>query len=245
MRILTIDIETTPNLAHAWRLWDENIGLEQLLEPTEILCWAAKWYGKSKVEFSSEFHDGREAMIQQAWDLLDDADVVLHYNGRRFDVPHLNREFLSLGFDPPAPFQQIDLLETVKRQFKFPSNRLAYVSKALGLGGKVSHEGHALWIGCMAGETAAWERMRRYNIGDVKLTEQLYDRLLPWIQRHPSHGAMSGKDVCPACGSDDLQHRGHSYTRIGSYQRYQCNACGKWSRATRRSSHTKITEVAC
>lgn len=242
MRILAIDIETRPNLGYVWGLWDQNIGLPQLVESKEMMCWAAKWVGQPGVEFRSTHHDGQRQMIERAWELLDDADAVMHYNGRKFDVPHLNREFLRLGLTPPAPFKQIDLMRVVKKEFAFPSNKLAYVSKQLDLEGKVEHEGFDLWIKCMAGDDDAWDRMRKYNEQDVVLLEEAYAKLRPWISSHPSHGAMTGQDVCPNCGSHNLQSRGLAYLRTGSYPRFICGGCGKWSRGSKRVNGTGIVE---
>lgn len=244
MRRLTIDIETRPNLAHVWSLWDQNVGLSQLLEPVDILSFAAKWYGQKSVIFKSTFHDGKEELVATAYDLLNEADAVIHYNGKRFDTPHLNRTFLESGFAPPAPFKEIDLLETVKRKFKFPSNKLAYVLEALDIGAKLKHEGHELWVKCLNDDEKAWRTMKAYNIRDVRETEKLYDYLLPWIVGHPSFGAETGTDVCPTCGSPDLVREGYAYTATGKFQRFSCAGCGHWSRATRRTEGTHITNVA-
>lgn len=243
MKILTLDIETSPNLAHVWGLWKQDIRGPQLLESTEMLCFAAKWLGSKSVLFASQFTEGRGSMVRAAHDLLSEADALITYNGKRFDTPHLNREFVQLGLKPPSPFKQIDLIDTVKSKFKFPSNSLAYVLKTLGLGGKLSHTGHQLWIDCLAGDAKAWKLMERYNKQDVIRTEQLYKYLLPWINGHPSFGAETGNDVCPNCGSDNLHRQGFTYTPTGRYQRYVCE-CGRWSRATRRDQGTQIAGVA-
>lgn len=237
-RILTIDIETSPNLADVWGLWNQNIGISQLRQSTRVLCFAAKWHHEKQVIFKSEFHDGYSAMVQAAWDLLDEADVLVHYNGNSFDVPHLKREFVLAGLTPPAPFDNIDLLRKVKKEFKFPSNKLDYVAMQILGKRKVKHEGHELWTKCLAGDEKAWARMRRYNIQDVRLTERLYDAILPWIGGHPHVGLYRDPSVnsCSNCGSDDLKPRGLAYTKISAYQRYRCEGCGKWSRGARREA---------
>jgi DNA polymerase elongation subunit (family B) len=241
MKILALDIETRPNLAYVWGIWQQNIGLNQLVESVDVICWVAKWVGDPQIEFRSVYHDGRETMVRRAWALLDEADVVLHYNGIKFDVPHLNREFVQLGLTPPSPYKQIDLLTTAKREFKFPSNKLAYVSEALGLEGKVEHEGFSLWTKCMNGDESAWENMRQYNIRDVILLEQLYEKLRPWVRSHPNAAALTGRDVaCPACGSTNQQARGYSVLQTGRYQRFQCSDCGKWSRGTERVEKVSV-----
>ena len=109
-KILTLDCETSPNIADVWGLWQQNVSLNQLRESTRMISFAAKWLGKPRVEFYSEFHNGRVEMIHRAHEMCNEADVMIHYNGRTFDVPHLNREFIENGFAPPSPFQQIDLL---------------------------------------------------------------------------------------------------------------------------------------
>jgi uncharacterized protein YprB with RNaseH-like and TPR domain len=103
-------------------------------------------------------------------------------------VPHLNREFVLAGLEPPAPYQQIDLLTAVRKQFKFPSNKLEYVLTTLGLAGKKKHEGHELWIKCMANDPKAWRTMTAYNKRDVRALEDLYYRIKPWIPNPSERG---------------------------------------------------------
>lgn len=235
MKILTLDIETSPCLAHVWGIWQQNVGLTQLLDVTEVLCWAAKWYGEDKVLFQSSYRDGKLNMIDSIWDLLDEADAVVHYNGMKFDVPHLNREFLEMNMSPPSPFKQIDLLKTAKSQFRFPSNKLDYIVGTLGIGHKIKHAGHQLWLDCMAGEQEAWDKMEEYNREDVVLTEKLYNRFLPWIKGHPNV-ALFEEDAtielqCPRCGgTEDIIKQGYAYTGVSKYQQYQCKDCNAWFR---------------
>jgi hypothetical protein len=216
----------------AWGLWNQNIGISQIRDATRMIAFAAKWYGEKPVSFFSEFHDGRDEMASAAHELLEAADVVVHFNGTTFDIPHMNREFAVRGWLPPAPYQQVDLLRVVKKNFRFPSNKLQYVSTALGLEGKAQHEGHNLWVRCLAGDAAAWREMKRYNKQDVVVTEKLYDKLLPWIGNHPHRGLYDGTDglACNRCGSQDLRPRGFSYTAVSRFQRYRCDDCGGWMR---------------
>lgn len=232
-KILTLDIETSPHLADVWGLFKQNVGINQLKDSTRVIAFAAKWYGKKPVEFRSEHHDGHEAMVRRAHEMLSDADIVVHYNGTSFDLPHLRREFLKLNMAPPPPVLEIDLLRVAKGRFRFASNKLDYVAQYLGIGGKVKHEGHDLWIKCMAGDPKAWGRMARYNKQDVVLTEQLYDRLKPWIKTHPPLNLFAEDEIdgCPKCGSDDVIRQGFAYTSVSRYQRYQCKGCGSWLRS--------------
>ena len=232
MRLLVLDIETRPNLAYVWGLWNQNVNIQLIKEEASMLCWAAKWVGKHKVTFRSVHSDGKEDMLQDLWGMLNEADAVIHFNGKRFDIPHINREFFEAEMDPPSPYKQIDLLATARKRFKFPSNKLEFIVNTIGIGEKLKHEGFDLWVRCMAGEESAWKLMRQYNIHDVALTELLYERLKPWLYNVPSFAAYAQKRICPACGSESLQSRGFAYTQQSKYRRYQCTDCGKWSRDT-------------
>lgn len=244
-KMLFMDIETSPNLAYVWRLFNQNVSLSQLVEATQMISFAAKWRGSKRVHFYSDFHNDHPTMVQALFDMLDEADIVVHYNGRTFDVPHANREFLLNGPGvPPSPFQQIDLLQTVRKRFRMASNKLDHITQQLGQAGKVRHTGFDLWRDCMAGDPKAWALMRRYNKGDVTELEELYDGLLPWIMHHPNMSMYSpridldpdtGKpmvvDVCERCPDGGrLQRRGYAYTKASKFRRYQCQECGGWSR---------------
>jgi DNA polymerase elongation subunit (family B) len=229
MKILLLDIETAPNTAYVWGLFKQNISISQVVDSSEMLCWAAKWYGDHNVMFKSILH-GKKKMLTHIHKLLDEADVVVHYNGSRFDIPTLNKEFLEAGMMPPAPYLQVDLLRTARQQFRFPSNKLDYVGRALGEGKKHTHEGFELWVKCMKKDKDAWTRMEQYNVQDVLLLEKVYNRFLPWIKSHPNVGTHTERShVCPTCGSHAVQSRGYKVTTTGKYRRYSCNDCGSWS----------------
>ena len=241
MRILALDIETAPNKVYTWGLWRQNIAINQIEKSGYTLCWAAKWLNDPKMKFASLHKDGKEKMLMEIYQLINEADVVIHFNGVKFDMPILQQEFMLMGWSPPSPVLQIDLYQVVKKQFRFVSNKLEYVAKHLGLGGKVKHRGMELWLECMAGDDTAWKEMEKYNRRDVVLLEKLYRRLLPWIPNHPNHGLFVDSEVkvCSNCGSDDLQKRGFYYTSTMRYQRYRCNSCGSW----KKDRHNNLTKA--
>ena len=246
MNILLIDIETRPSLAYVWSLWDDRVPLDRLIEEGEMICFAAKWLDDPVVHFKSTFHNGKPAMLRHAWDMFDRADAVMHYNGTRFDIPHLCREFVQAKMLPPSPYKQIDLLNTVKRRFRFVSNKLAHVAPALGLDGKVENGGFQLWLDCMAGNKKAWATMREYNVRDVTLLEELYHVLQPWILGHPHRGLYDGLDegCCPSCGSDSTIRKGYAHTPTSTFQQYLCKDCGRWFRGTKSIERVGTRDVA-
>jgi len=235
MKVLFIDIETAPNQAYVWGMFDQNISASQMEASSYILCWAAKWHGNRKMHFASSEKQPARKMLKGIHKLLDEADVVVHYNGLKFDIPTLNKEFIKNGFAPPSPYKQLDLLQVCRRAFRFESNKLSYVSDALQIGAKVKHEGFELWVKCMKGDPKAWKRMGRYNRGDVTLLEKLYHRLRPWIKMHPNHNAYHDALCCPKCGSEKVQRRGYQVAATRTYFRYQCQVCAAWFRGNKQA----------
>lgn len=238
MKIAAWDIELTPLTTYSWTLWPNFIPIQQLVKPQEMLCFGFRWLGQKKVTFKSLHHHGKQEMLETLWNLLNEADALVSWNGAGFDSKHVRREFLENGFPPPSPWEEIDLMKTAKQQFKFPSNKLDYVSQALGVGQKVQHTGFQLWIDCMAGDTKAWNLMRKYQRQDVNLLVDLYEKLQPWIKSHPNRALTAGDPtVCPNCGGTNLIRRGEAYTKTYKYLRFQCSpkagGCGKWLRGAR------------
>jgi len=191
MKILLLDIETTPMQVYTWGLWDQNIGINQIIKSTEMMCFGAKWLGQKSVTFKSAHHDGKKAMLEELHKLMEEADVLVGWNSASFDHKHINREFLENSMLPPSPTKDLDLMTVTKANFQFPSNKLDYVAQKLGVGSKVKHSGFELWIKCMEGDDKAWREMKKYQIQDVQLLDSLYDILLPWF---PGSGSVTSKE---------------------------------------------------
>ncbi len=256
MKVLEIDIETKPHKGYFFGLFKQNIGIDMVEEPTQIICFDARWQHQTKHMYYSieDSSVGFDAMIEKLWDLLDEADVVIHYNGKRFDVPHINRELLEAGYLPPSPYQQIDLYQIVKLTFRFMSNKFDHVVQRLFDMRKLDNGGFKLWTGCMSGDKASWKIMKTYNKHDVGLLRPTYLRLQPWITSHPNRGlyvADSSKPVCPNCGAvDSMRIKAYrpaepgintAKTRVNVFPQYLCDpervdkksdryGCGKYSR---------------
>lgn len=189
MKILLLDCETSPNIATVWGIYEQNIAINQLLESSYLLCWAAKWLGTKEIMWERSLGrrgERRLAMLRKIHRLLDDADAVIHFNGKRFDMGVLQKEFLLHGFDQPSPYHQLDLYQVVKSKFRFTSSKLDYICQQLDLGQKTRHQGHELWLSCMEDNKKAWQTMKRYNMNDVRIMERLFVRLKPWIQTYPN-----------------------------------------------------------
>ena len=60
LKLLTLDLETSPNIGHIWSLWKQNVSLNQLVQSGSVISFAAKWHDSKKVLFYSDFHDGHD-----------------------------------------------------------------------------------------------------------------------------------------------------------------------------------------
>lgn len=248
-KVLTIDIETSPHLCYSFQTRNTTIYPGQILEPTRMLSFAAKWEHKPQVMFESEFDFGgpenyadpalRGAfhgyMVERAFELLDEADVVVGYNSDHFDLRHLRREFRLAGLGQPSPFATIDLYKIIKHDEEWLSHKLSYITERYRLTGKMSNDGFPLWIGCLAGDPKMWRQMRRYNKRDVVTTEELkqaaHDLItMPALALYDDEPL--GEGMCPICRLPG-QRRGFAYTKTRRYPRYYCVADRKWYRGNR------------
>lgn len=250
-RILLIDLETFPNVAYVWGAYEQNA--IEMRDDWYILSAAWKWFGTRPI-FAKGLCDYRgykggpsteRALLKDIHALMDEADIIVAHNGVDFDVKVANARFIVHGFAPPSPYKVVDTKRAIKQVARFSSNRLDWLCKQLGLGRKIEHEGFPLWKGCAAGDATAWRKMLRYNRHDVRLLEELYRTVAPWI-RQPNAALYSGDERCvnPACGSTDIQVFPKLYPAITRmYRRIQCRKCGKWARATVSERRPKAVVV--
>src|SRR5574337_1268832 len=94
-KLLTIDIETLPITASTWGLFDQNIGLSMIQDDWAMLSFAAKWYGKRKTFYddtraAASIRDDKD-IVAQLVALLDEADVVIGHNIKKFNIRKIGR----------------------------------------------------------------------------------------------------------------------------------------------------------
>ncbi len=247
-RILTLDIETAPIESYHWGLWDQNIGLDQIVVEWSILSFSAKWLGEPGVIYKDTGGRGinkirdDKSLLASLWLLLDEADIIIAQNGKAFDVKKINARMIINGFKPYSPIKIIDTMLASKRHFSFTSNKLKWLSGHLTDAKKSEHKnfpGFELWSECLKDNPKAWAEMKKYNCIDTVATEQLYLKLRPWIEGHPNVAAYSSLEeiACPKCASTNVQKRGKAFTQTGEYHRFQCKDCGGWARS-RYSTNT-------
>lgn len=226
-RLLVVDIETAPAQSYHWGMFKQNIGINQVIKPGYILCWAAKWLGEPEIITMSLWEHGQYNMLKSLRDLIHEADAIITKNGIRFDLPTINNELALLNIHPPAPTTHIDLEPIVRKNFRFLSNKLDFIAQYLGVGAKVKHEGFELWEKVINGDPIAQRKMLRYNKGDVRITERVYKKIRAFIPNHP-HMGFTPKKQCGACGSHHVHVSKWRRTKAMRIQQLHCQTCGSY-----------------
>ena len=241
-KVLIMDVETAPIIGYVWKMYDNNLSPNMIKQDWHLLSWAAKWLGDPPEK--TMYMDQRKAknieddkrILKGMWKLMDEADILITQNGVSFDTKKLNARFILNGMQPPSHYRNIDTLKIARRNFKFTSNKLEYMTDQLCTKYKKlkhsKYSGFELWKECLAGNAEAWDEMEKYNKYDVLSLEELYQKLIPWDGSIDFNVYNDSEDYVCKCGSTEFKKRGFFYTNTGKFQQYSCKSCGHLSRSS-------------
>ena len=225
------DIETSPNVVLSWRIgYKINIDHDNLLKERAVICIGWKWEGDDEIHaltWDKEQDDA--AMLAKFLKVANTADELVAHNGDGFDLPWFKTRCIFHGLPTFPAYKTVDTLQWARRKFYFNSNRLDYIAKFLGLGGKIKTE-FGLWKKIvLAKDAGALRTMVDYCKRDVGLLEQVYAKIAPHVP-HKTHAAVSmggDKWQCPRCGSDHVKVNLTRVTAAGTvFKQMQCRKCG-------------------
>jgi len=237
MNTLYFDIENSPILGHSWGMYEQN--LLDVVKDNELLCFAYKQNDGDVIVLSRRLYTERQ-LAKKLHALFNWADTIIGHNGDSFDIKMANQYFIKYGLTAPSPYKSIDTKKLAKKYFRFSQNKLDYLGRFL-FGKRKIPTNYDLWVRCMAGEEQALLEMEEYNVQDVVLLYDVYQKLKGWHTGHPNHNLYNGTSHnCPVCGGK-TQRRGYGYTRTQKYQRYQCmGECKGWSTGERVPLEAKV-----
>lgn len=233
-KILFFDIETTPMVSYTWGRWQQNVSLEQTIQESYMLCWSASWMGSDEVFGDSLTPDEAIAgddnrIIKSLWKNVDEADILVAYNGVDFDVKKINGMFFTHGLNPPTPYKVVDPCRVARAKFGFSSNKMDALAKYLRIPVKMGTD-FSLWKACMNGSKKALDYMFEYNKKDVEILKQIYLKMLPYITNHPNVcNYIDSSMSCTHCGEThnfEKIDNHYYYTDVNKYQIYRCLTCG-------------------
>lgn len=252
-KTLIYDLEVSGSLGWAYGQWQTNmIKVEQ---PPILLALSWKWLGDKKVkgvtlrDFKQASNYDDSGIVHKLWGLLDECNIAVAYNGKKFDNKMANTFFIRHHLEPVSPYLEFDPLQVARRYFKFDNNKLDYLGKLLLGEGKTEVTYGDCWDKLLHGAVKEQKKyaglMKRYCDQDVKLLEDIYYKLLPWSNNHPNMALCAGVDyVCPRCGKDS-KFKVKAYRRTGvqiTAIQFQCKNCKGY--VTRPLSKEERIELA-
>lgn len=256
-KVLILDIETQRAVVETFSIFRPFIHIDRVLVPTRVLCFAGKWRGDDDVIFKSAWMDNDDdaylKMMTSAFNLLNAADILVTWNGDRFDVQWLESEFGRLGLGRPAPYKSVDLIKVNKKWFKGGqmSMKLDWSVRQWLKDAKLPHGGTDIWHDIRHGtrdeQRAARKTMKEYNIKDTVITERMFEAYLPWLNVNLALYEDCDDDLlrCTRCNSVNLKRDGVKYfvTLAGAYQLHRCKDCGSTSKGRRSHRTTELRPV--
>ena len=238
-RILFFDTERAPPL---WWAWEQK--KEQYLRYSQMvqsgfftsIQWQWEWEAKpsaysvtDKPKYFRENPTCDLHVVKKAIELINDCDILVAHNGKRFDWRHVKGRAIFHNLRPPKKPYIVDTL-TEARTSEFPSNALGDLAKYLGIAEKGYNESEAgkMVTGSISQRIKNINLQTEYGIKDIPPLKALYYRLRPFMDNHPNMSTYAQRPCCPNCQSDDFLHRGSSPLASGCIRKqYECRSCGK------------------
>lgn len=229
---LFFDIETSPNIGFFWQAgYKLNVPYSNIIKERAIICICYKWAGDKKV-YSLNWDSSQDdkEMLEQFMVIANSADELVGHNGDKFDLPWIRTRCLYHGIPCFPSYNTIDTLKSARSKFRFNSNRLDYIAKYLGFGGKTD-TGFDLWKNIVLhSDKKALKKMVDYCKNDVVILEKVYNHIANYIPHKTHYGALAGnKYSCPECATDNLTVSKRRYTAAGILKiQLVCGDCGKY-----------------
>jgi len=192
---LYADIEVSPDIAFTWRIgYKVSLNHDNILKERAIICIGFKWEHQKKAQciYWDKNQDDR-ALLEEFIAIANTADEIVMHNGDSFDLPWIRTRCLFHGLPMMPAYKTIDTLQWARRKFYFNSNRLDYIAKFLGMGGKLKTE-FGLWKSIvLQSDGAALKRMVTYCKKDVALLEQVWKRMASHVPHKTHAGVLAGR----------------------------------------------------
>jgi uncharacterized protein YprB with RNaseH-like and TPR domain len=232
-RVLLFDFETTALVA--------DFGT--------IIAVGWKWLDEPDVHVWTGSPRSDKALVRRFAAVWNQADVLVAYNGVRFDRPMFYAKLLEHGLELPANTPFVDPYFTARSNLRLSRKSLDNVARFLELDVQKTPVTGRVWKAATHGSPAERRQALTYIAEhcrlDVLVLEQVYLRLRPLMRTHPRVGAL---EACRHCGGLRLQRRGYRPpVGSGRYRRLvlQCTGCRAYEvRALTAAERKVVGQVA-
>lgn len=251
-RILFYDIETSPLKAWLWQCGKQYISHKQLVPGFDqwgIICVAYCWNDDLPAQsIDWGYNKQNTAKVVKQFDkIIRQADHVIGKNSDKFDSKMINASRMLHGIKgmPEWMLSKDDLEKQMRKYFRLPSQSLDYLSKQLGLGGKIRMEMQD-WVDIVdrtKNGPIAFQKMIDYNKKDVEDTRTLWYKLSEHFDPRFNMSTFTEVKCCKHedCGSVNIAKNGTRVLNRTKYQLYRCSDCGRAAGRTIYNSVGRIT----
>jgi uncharacterized protein YprB with RNaseH-like and TPR domain len=228
---LFFDIETSPNVVLSWRTgYKLSIPHDNILEERAIICICWKWEGDDEVHYLTwDKNHCDKKMLQKFSKVINSSNEAIGHNGDRYDLKWLKTRCLYHRIPMYPKYSTVDTLKIARSNFNLNSNRLDYIAKFLGFGGKMETGGFDLWKAIVLDkDKASLDKMVEYCKRDVVLLEKVFQELRTYGNHNFNHAVNNGgeKHHCPNCGGTHVRLDKTRTTATGTIRRQMiCGSC--------------------
>lgn len=203
---------------------------KDIISDAKVICISYKWQYEDEVH-TLDWRMGEKEMLKEFIKILGDSDEAVAHNGDRFDLPFLRTRCIANGVLMFPGYRTLDTLKKSRSGFRFASNKLDYLGKFFGVGGKDDNPGFEMWEEVTENNnTEMLEKMIRYCERDVVLLEDVCFILSPFVTHNNNFAVLTGGEKwdCPECASDNVEMYKTYSTPMGIIRRnMKCNNCKK------------------
>ncbi|MDH5570386.1 MAG: ribonuclease H-like domain-containing protein [Gammaproteobacteria bacterium] len=206
---------------------------DDIIKEKQILCISYQWQYEDTVK-RLDIRMGEKEMLKEFIKVMEQADECVAHNGDDFDIKEIRTRCIYHGVLMFPHYRTLDTLKKSRGFFRFASNKLDYIAKFFGIGGKLETRGFDMWKDVVEGDeetsNKALDEMGAYCDRDVIILADTFFVLSPFITHNNNFAVLTGgqKWECPECASSDVEMFRSYSTPMGIIRReMKCNDCKK------------------
>ncbi len=246
MKILNIDIETSPDLSWHYGNFDVNINAEFTEVRTQVTSIGWKDLSNGKIVVKGwEFPKGDKygflkpdkdkKMLKEVIPILQSADILIGQNHKQFDIRKLNWRLNELRLPPLENLILIDTLKESRKVFYAPTHKLDYKSHIYGQGGKIKQTMEDC-IAVAKGDSKAQKIRMEYNGKDTSDDDYVFWKEVDYYKLPKALTNMiqlftqtDDPTFCIKCAAKKHSRFNVGKNKITGGYRFTCHTCDyKW-----------------